>query len=332
MQPDAARPRLATAASHPTWQVRAASAAMAAQIGDESTLSLLAQDAVPNVRTAAIEGLARMRSARTASAASPALESPDFQLVRAAAIALRGAPVEQRAAATAALMTSLNRLTSLASDTSRDPRVAVLERLGELLPPGDASPLEPWLTDFDPRVRAAASSVIGRLRGSEPAPAAASTVKHRYPVQPSIEELARLPRTAVIAMADGARIELDLLVDDAPVTVARFAELARAGYYNGLTFHRIAPNFVVQGGSPGANEYVGVHRYWRDEVGLASNLRGTVGLSTRGRDTGDGQFYFNLVDSPRLDHSYTVFARVRSGLDVVDGMLEGATMTAVTVR
>jgi cyclophilin family peptidyl-prolyl cis-trans isomerase len=133
-------------------------------------------------------------------------------------------------------------------------------------------------------------------------------------------------------MADGRSIELELLISQAPVTVARFVELVKAGYYDGLTFHRVVPNFVIQGGSPGASEYMGADRYWRDELGLESNLRGSVGLSTRGRDTGDGQFYINIVDLPRLDHDYTIFARVVSGLDVVDRILEGAKIVRITVR
>jgi cyclophilin family peptidyl-prolyl cis-trans isomerase len=62
--------------------------------------------------------------------------------------------------------------------------------------------------------------------------------------------------------------------------------------------------------------------FLRDESGLESNVRGTVGISTRGRDTGDAQIYINTVDSDRLDHDYCVFARVTSGMDVVDGILE----------
>src|SRR5438067_1354390 len=83
----------------------------------------------------------------------------------------------------------------------------------------------------------------------------------------------------------------------------------RSWYYDGLTFHRVLPNFVIQGGSPGANEYVGDGPFMRDEVGR-SNTRGTVGISTRGRDTGDAQIFINLVDNQRLDHEYTVIAEV----------------------
>ncbi len=130
-------------------------------------------------------------------------------------------------------------------------------------------------------------------------------------------------------MADGGQFDIRLLVDLAPMSSARFAALAGRGYYNGLTFHRIVPNFLIQGGSPGANEFVGNTRYLRDEVGRTSQARGTVGTSTRGRDTGDAQIYINLVDSPRLDHEYSIFAEVSRGMDVVDRILEGAVMQTV---
>ena len=91
----------------------------------------------------------------------------------------------------------------------------------------------------------------------------------------------------------------------------------------------MAANFVIQGGSPGANEYAGDALYMRDEVGI--HRRGTVGISTRGRDTGDAQIFVNLVDSPRLDHQYTVFGTVVSGMDVVDGVLEGDVIERIEV-
>jgi cyclophilin family peptidyl-prolyl cis-trans isomerase len=134
-----------------------------------------------------------------------------------------------------------------------------------------------------------------------------------------------------VTMQRGGAFELQLLADDAPATVARFVRLARQGYYNGLTIHRVVPNFVLQGGSPGANEYMGDGPFMRDEVGLRTHARGTLGISTRGRDTGDAQIFVNLVDNPRLDHQYTVFAAVATGMDVVDGIVEGDVIERVDV-
>ena len=141
-----------------------------------------------------------------------------------------------------------------------------------------------------------------------------------------------MPKSATIELDTGV-VTLDLLIDVAPVTVARFARLVREGFYNDRTFHRIVPNFVVQGGSPGANEYVGTARFMRDEVGpQASHIRGAVGISTRGKDTGDGQIFIDLVDLPRLDRDYTVFAYVTGGMEFVDRMLEGARIRSITVK
>jgi cyclophilin family peptidyl-prolyl cis-trans isomerase len=132
-------------------------------------------------------------------------------------------------------------------------------------------------------------------------------------------------------MQRGGAFEVRLFPDDAPATVARFVQLARKGYYSGLTFHRVAPNFVLQGGSPGANEYMGDGPFMRDELGLRTHARGTLGISTRGRDTGDAQIFINLADNPRLDHNYTVFAEVTAGMDVIDAIVEGDVIERVDV-
>jgi cyclophilin family peptidyl-prolyl cis-trans isomerase len=113
--------------------------------------------------------------------------------------------------------------------------------------------------------------------------------------------------------------------------VLRVVQLARAGHYTGRTFHRVVPTFVIQGGSPGANEYMGDGPYLRDEVGPAVHARGTLGISTRGRDTGDAQLFVNLVENPRLDFQYTVFGKVVKGMEVVDRVLEGDRMERVEV-
>ncbi len=88
---------------------------------------------------------------------------------------------------------------------------------------------------------------------------------------------------------------------------------------------------MIQGGSPGANEYVGLAEYLRDELGGVSHRRGTVGMSTRGHDTGDAQWFVNLRDNTRLDADYTVWAEVVAGIDVVDAVLEGDTIERIEV-
>ena len=167
---------------------------------------------------------------------------------------------------------------------------------------------------------------------ARPAPPPPAPLRRRYPYQPPASALMSLPSEAFLQLEEGT-VMLRLLPDVAPVTVARFAALATQGYYNGLTFHRIVPNFVVQGGSPGANDYAGAKRFMRDEIGPQGvHVRGAVGMSTRGTDAGDGQFFIDLVDLPHLDRTHTVFAYVTQGMDYVDRLLEGGKIVRVTVR
>jgi cyclophilin family peptidyl-prolyl cis-trans isomerase len=228
----------------------------------------------------------------------------------------------------------------------------------------DLAALRPYLADFDPVVAARVATLLtawtgqghtatsagrtgvaaggtgaatggaesgGGAAGAAAKPGASGAVGAVG--VPSPREIERLTRTrATVRMARGGTFTLALRPDVAPTNVARFVRLARAGYFNGLTLHRVEPNFVVQGGSPGANEYVGDAAYTRDEVDLTSNERGTLGVSTRGRDTGDGQIYINLVDNARLDHNYTVFAEVVDGMPVVDTILEGDVITRIELR
>jgi cyclophilin family peptidyl-prolyl cis-trans isomerase len=187
--------------------------------------------------------------------------------------------------------------------------------------------LAPYAFDFDDAVCDTAVKAYAVLTGQPPVPQPRA---RRYPQQPG--NLSKDPARALIQLESGI-VTLELRPDVAPVTVARFVSLVNRGYYNGLTFHRVVPNFVVQGGSPGANEYVGDARYMRDETGPQGvHVRGAVGISTRGRDTGDGQIFIDLVDLPRLDRDYTVFAYVTSGMELVDKILEGAKIVRISIR
>jgi cyclophilin family peptidyl-prolyl cis-trans isomerase/HEAT repeat protein len=326
--PDRARPYVGRFLAAGPWQSRAYGATAAARAGDVAALRSLAGDANDNVRTAAVEGLSETVAHEADAVYIAALAADDFQLVMKAADALKGTP--DKSAAVPALLSALSRLTTLDADPSRDPRVAILERLQELGSRENADALRPFLTDADPRVAGLAARVLAAWTGSS----GVAAPRPRPLARPGLTDdgLQRLARTTVrITMASGGQFDVNPLVDLAPVSGARFVERAARGYYTGLTFHRVVPGFLIQGGSPGANEFMGDTRYMIDEPGRVSHTRGTVGSSTRGRDTGDGQFYVNLVDSPRLDHEYSIFGEVVRGMDVVDRILEGDVMRKVEV-
>jgi cyclophilin family peptidyl-prolyl cis-trans isomerase len=183
-----------------------------------------------------------------------------------------------------------------------------------------------WLRDADPAIQkiAAAALQIDPLVAAQPpyTPPAFMTEAAWRALQGA---------SARVTIRGKGVIELDLLEDQAPMAVHTFVTLAERGDFNGRTIHRIVPNFVIQGGSPGADEYDPATSYFmRDEVG-APNVRGSVGISTRGRDTGDGQLYFNHVHNVRLDFDYTVMANTVRGLDVMDRVQEGDVIESVTI-
>ena len=308
---------------HPTWQVRMYAARAAGQTGTIEALVRLGNDAHDNVRQAALEELARLKRPEALAVAYDGLTRPDYQLVMTAARALEAETDKSKA--TKALLASLARVTAEGRDTSRDPRVAIMTRLVDTGSASDADLVSPYLRDFDPKVAELAVSALskwtGTTRDADP--------QVRPAVAPDAAVLEKLRGQRLrITMAGGGVIEMRLLVDEAAATVLRVAQLTTRGHYNGLTFHRVEPTFVLQGGSPGANEYMGDGPYMRDEPGVAHN-RATVGISTRGRDTGDGQIFINLVDSPRLDHAYTVFAVIERGMTVADGVLQGDVIARV---
>jgi cyclophilin family peptidyl-prolyl cis-trans isomerase len=111
--------------------------------------------------------------------------------------------------------------------------------------------------------------------------------------------------------------------DEAPLTSGNLYALASKGYFNGVTFHRVVPNFVAQGGDPRGDGEGGPGYSIRCEMTRRPYRRGTVGMALSGKDTGGSQFFFTHAPQPHLDGRYTAFGEVVSGLDVVDALLEG---------
>jgi cyclophilin family peptidyl-prolyl cis-trans isomerase len=301
--------------------VRASAARAAGILRDSTALRHLAADANANVMEIGVEQLSSTVGHAGDDQFLAALGATGYQAVRAAARALKGSPRSGDVAMAA--LGAARRLRADSSETSRDARVAVTELLAEFATPAQVPDLIPLATDFDCEVASMTAAIARKLRAN---------------VTPRCTPLPiTLPADAVslalgrdvhirVTLADssgGGSFVVRLRGDVAPIMGARVLALARSGYYNGLVWHRVEPDFVVQGGGLGANEFVGNPRFFRDELGTVPHVRGTVGMSTRGHDTGDAQWFFNLRDNRRLDRDYTVFAEVIEGIDVVDGILEG---------
>lgn len=287
LRPEAARTMLPDLLRHPQPELRRYATQAAAILGDTVALRAMIDDRDDNVAEAAIEALAARTGHSDDARYVAALRRDGAQAVRAAATALRGSTLPT---AGPAARQAFDRFVARADASARDARVALLAVLGR-----------PASEDQPPTERATLPRDAVRL-------ALGDTV---------------VLRVTMATASGGGRIDVRLRGDVAPMMAARLLALAEARYYDGLTWHRVEPDFVIQGGSPGANEYIGWRETLRDELGTVSHRRGTVGMSTRGHDTGDAQWFINLRDNPRLDADYTVWAEVIAGIDVVDGILEG---------
>jgi peptidyl-prolyl cis-trans isomerase B (cyclophilin B) len=142
----------------------------------------------------------------------------------------------------------------------------------------------------------------------------------------------KIMKKAVIKTEKGD-ITLELYPNEAPGTVANFEKLANSGFYDGLTFHRVIPDFVIQGGDPNGDGTGGPGYTIKCETEGNPHKHGTGALSMAhaGKDTGGSQFFITHSPQPHLDGVHTVFGQVIDGMDVVYKIRQGDVMTKVTV-
>ena len=125
---------------------------------------------------------------------------------------------------------------------------------------------------------------------------------------------------AVLNTSEGA-VELELFAEDAPRTVENFTKLARDGFYDGLVFHRVLPDFMIQSGCPRGDGTGGPGYQFDDEPSEHHVVQGALAMANAGPNTNGSQFFIVTADAcPWLDGKHTVFGRVTDGMDVVDAM------------
>ena len=132
---------------------------------------------------------------------------------------------------------------------------------------------------------------------------------------------------------DRGTIRVELAPDKAPLTVANFVNLAKHGFYDGLNFHRVIPDFMIQGGCPEGSGRGGPGYRFEDEAsnGLRHE-RGVLSMANAGPNTNGSQFFITHVATPWLDGKHTVFGKVVEGLEVVDAVRQGDTIKSVKIE
>jgi peptidyl-prolyl cis-trans isomerase B (cyclophilin B) len=150
--------------------------------------------------------------------------------------------------------------------------------------------------------------------------------------QPAPQGGTKVKQTAIITMDKGGEIAIEFFPEDAPKTVENFVTLAKKGFYDGLTFHRVEPNFVVQGGDPKGDGTGGPGYKIKAEFNKQKHVRGVLAMArSQSPDSAGSQFYITLAPAHFLDGQYTVFGRVTSGMEVVDKIKVGDKMKSVKI-
>jgi len=136
--------------------------------------------------------------------------------------------------------------------------------------------------------------------------------------------------SALIKTAKGDLV-LELYPQDAPVTVNNFVTLARKGFYNGLTFHRVIPDFMAQGGDPSGNGTGGPGYKFQDEFSSRTHQAGSLSMANSGANTNGSQFFICYTPQPHLNGKHTVFGQLTQGMDVLKKLVNGDKMNEVVI-
>jgi cyclophilin family peptidyl-prolyl cis-trans isomerase len=320
----------------PEWQLRAAAAELdGAGEGKaaEQRLGRWNRDPDGRVRAAAASAYAALADSPSVrnvvrSRLRSMLKDPDVG-VRSAS--LRGLT---RGASTEDLSLALESYGMSLADGDNDARLAfwrlaeaVLARPAETLPDSVQRTLATIVRPVDPLERAAAARMSRFSSWRDSAGTARPLAWYEERARESTD---RAPTLRVLT--ERGTLELKLFPLEAPLTLYNIVTLAERGYFDGQHFHRVVPNFVVQGGDPRGDGSGGPGYAIRDELNRWRYGRGTLGMALSDPNTGGSQFFVTLSPQPHLDGSYTVFGELVAGGDLLDRIVQGDRIVRVTVH
>jgi HEAT repeat protein len=315
----------------PQWTVRASLANLLGTLPPEAGLARLnamLNDPDQRVLPSVLGAMVKLRDPHIAEILLTKLKSDDPVVRAAAASGLAELKPEGAVDALTAAFRAAER------DANNTARVAILGAIGRF-GAAQASPLlRSAFADKDWSVRVRATTLLTQLDPSADVDPAIRPAPTTLPAETySAERLVNPPvSTQVYIDTDRGSIQIELAVLDAPLTSENFVALARKGYFNGLSVHRVVPNFVVQDGDPRGDGEGAPGYSIRDELNELPYLRGTVGMALDPwPDSGGSQFFITHSPQPHLDARYTVFGRVVSGMDVVDQIQQGDVIRRIRV-
>ncbi|HUI66543.1 MAG TPA: peptidylprolyl isomerase, partial [Bacteroidota bacterium] len=222
---------------------------------------------------------------------------------------------------TEAVAPLLDALSDLHPVHDSEAMLEVIATLGKLNDARAVQPLIGLLQSLDPGIALAAAAALHSMTGDD---YAGRITPKPEPITVDLDFafLRALPDVVRVTLKTSrGNIGLELFKNDAPFTTMSIVKLAtQRGFYRGLTFHRVVPNFVVQGGDPRGDGWGGPEYFLRSEFSTETFSTGTVGMASAGKDTEGSQFFITHSPQPHLDGRYTVVGRVVSGMEVVDAL------------
>jgi cyclophilin family peptidyl-prolyl cis-trans isomerase/HEAT repeat protein len=319
VEPDTFMATLAGLDPDREWTVRAAMAAALGTLPAERSLPRLTQmlqDRDQRVIPAVLTALGALDAPEIEPLLTQHLRAADF-VVRGTAATLLADRKAQNAVPpiVAAYKESLGDSTYVA-------RAAMLAAIHRLSPTVARDFLQDALADREWAMRVRAAALLREQGITDTDAAIRPAPVRRQPGDPAWAGIVS-PAYSPLAFieTDKGRIEIELAVLDAPLTVDSFVSLARANFFDGIAIHRVVPDFVVQGGDPRGDGEGGPGYAIRDELNQRPYVRGTVGMALDWKDTGGSQFFITHSPAPHLDARYTVFGRVVAGMEVVDRLM-----------
>ena len=215
---------------------------------------------------------------------------------------------------------------------SNDAALAILGALAKQKTDAANEQLKAGLKSNDILVRRRAATLL-KANGAGDFTSQIGTVQTKNTAEDYGRALARIGRSvrAVVTTNTGS-FTIELLPEAAPLTVDNFVQLAQRGYFRNVTFHRVVPNFVIQGGDPRGDGNGGPGYAIRCEINQLLYDRAAVGMALSGKDTGGSQWFVTHAPQPHLDGGYTIFGRVVAGMDVVDRIVRGDVIESIAIR
>jgi len=308
------------ASLEPEWRSRMRTGALAAELAQERP------ELLPKAREALHDADARVRGAAAGAAGSalaedlrPLLDDHDPYVVQEAAASLAK---ENAAASFDAALAAVERLSAAHEKQAGDPGSDALAALVDLIAAGQPKETPPPVLQLLPAPSVVLHGAIGKMYKMTGAAAPAVPAEARQE-----------PHAHVLRLRTSAgELVIDLRPDIAPLTSSALAALSRRGFYDGLTFHRVVPDFVVQGGDPRGDGDGGPGWALPDEHSPLRFLRGTLGIATSGPETGGSQFFLCHSPQPHLDGRYTIAGELREGADVMDALQPGDTILSAAAE